>query len=129
MSPEADKPSWPLRRVLTQVTLADIVISPDTGPAWAVSMMPMLKIMLLSHAGIDSITKHWHNTVTLHADQARVPCWPCHLLHDSKESCQRVSGNGSDVGAACISDIGVEEVLGVIRSYMVQTQPLQLAAE
>ena len=116
MSSDLEKPSWPIRRVLTQVQQADIVVTPDTGPAWAVAKLPIPKIVLLSHAGLDSITKHWRNTVTLHADQARVPCWPCHLLHDSKESCQRVSGSKDDVGAACISDIGIERVLGAIRN-------------
>jgi ADP-heptose:LPS heptosyltransferase len=130
MSPDAEHPSWPIRRVLTQVQQADIVIAPDTGPAWAVAMHDMPKIMLISHAGAESITKHWRNTVTLHADQARVPCWPCHLLHDTKESCQRVSGSKDDVGAACISDIGVERVLGTIRSVVSHQQPrLAIAAE
>ena len=78
--------------------------------------------MLISHAGADSITKHWRNTVTLHADQARVPCGPCHLLHDSKESCQRVSGSKDDVGAACVSDVGVERVLGAIRNTETKRQ-------
>jgi ADP-heptose:LPS heptosyltransferase len=118
MSPDMTAPSWPIRRVLTQVQAADIVVTPDTGPAWAVAMHTMPKIVMISHAGFDSITKHWVNTTTLHADQARVPCWPCHLLHDSKESCQRVSGSKDDVGAACISDIGVEQVLGAINSFV-----------
>jgi len=131
MSPETVNPSWPIRRVLTQVQQADIVVAPDTGPAWAVAYHDMAKIVLVSHAGADSITKHWRNTVTLHADQARVPCWPCHLLHDSKESCQRVSGSNDEVGAACISDIGVERVLGAIRDTAITEvkSPLQLAAE
>jgi FkbM family methyltransferase len=130
MSPDAGQPSWPIRRVLTQVQQANIVIAPDTGPAWAVAMHDMPKIMLISHAGADSITKHWRNTVTLHADQARVPCWPCHLLHDTKESCQRVSGSKDDVGAACISDIGIERVLSAIRSAAAIVNPrLAIAAE
>ena len=125
MSADIEHPSWPIRRVLTQVQQADIVIAPDTGPAWAVAMHAMPKIMLISHAGADSITKHWRNTVTLHADPSRVPCWPCHLLHDSKESCQRVSGSKDDVGAACISDIGVEQILNAISDAVIDERTRQ----
>src|SRR5271156_894210 len=47
--------SWTLRRSLTQTLLADLVITPDTGMAWAASMEPMPKIVLLSHASLDNI--------------------------------------------------------------------------
>lgn len=100
---------WGIRRSLTQALMCDLVISPDTGPAWACAFEPMPKIIMVSHASPENITKHWYNTVTLHADQYRVPCWPCHRLHDNISTCTPNSFDGK--GAACISDISVEKLL------------------
>ena len=76
--------------------------------------MPMPKIVLLSHASPTNITKHWVNTITLHADQARVPCWPCHQLHETPETC--VKAEKADA-AACITDIHDTVVLDHIRQW------------
>lgn len=135
LSTSLDKPNWPIRRSLTQVQLADLVISPDTGPAWAVAMHDMPKIIMVSHASPENITKHWRNTITLHADSERVPCWPCHMLHDTRESCERISGRKNELGAACISDIPVDTVVNTVRGLLDsrtalhQIEPQQLAAE
>lgn len=106
------EPTWPIRRVLTQAQACDLVIGPDTGPMWAVAMLDMPKLVLLSHASPENITKHWLNTTTLHADPARVGCWPCHQLHDDASTC---TPNAENNGAACISDISVETI--VERAY------------
>lgn len=108
MSPSFENETWPIRRVLTMAQACDLVVGPDTGPMWAVSMHEMPKVMLLSHASADNITKRWVNTTTLHADPARVPCWPCHRLIDVPEHC-RVNAEGN--GAACISDVSVERLV------------------
>jgi ADP-heptose:LPS heptosyltransferase len=109
--------AWPIRRVLTQTMLADLVISPDTGPAWAVAMSAMPKIILLSHASPENITKHWRNTVTLHADQQRVSCWPCHKLHEGPHTCRP---NADNNGASCISDISVETIVSTADALLTQ---------
>lgn len=109
------RPNWPIRRVLSQTLAADLVIAPDTGPAWAVAYEDMPKIVMLSHASKENITKHWRNTVSLHADPSRVPCWPCHLLIDAPADCERLSGRSGGVGAACISDISVDDVMREVR--------------
>lgn len=99
---------WPIRRTLTMAMHCDLVIGPDTGVPWAVAFEKTPKIMMLSHASPTNITKHWVNTVTLHADPVRVPCNPCHKLHESAATCvQNKEGNG----AACISDISVETIV------------------
>ena len=100
--------NWPIRRSLAQAQACDLVIGPDTGVMWAVAMEAMPKIMLLSHASPENITKHWKNTVTLHADQGRVPCFSCHRLHDTVETCHL---NKDGTGVACISDISAEDIL------------------
>lgn len=102
---------WPLRTSLALALQADLVVTPDTGTAWAVAFEPMPKIVMVSHASVENITKHWINTTTLHADPDRVPCWPCHRLHDDSSTCVE---NKEKNGAACISDITVEKLVQVV---------------
>lgn len=111
ISESMDRQNWPIRRVLSLALASDLVIGPDTGPMWAAAFEPMPKILMLSHASPENISKHWINTTTLHADQARVPCWPCHQLHDTPSTC---TPNKEKNGAACMSDISVERLLTTI---------------
>lgn len=115
MSPSFDNETWPIRRVLTMATTCDLVIGPDTGPMWACSMLDMPKIMLVSHASPENITKYWHNTVTLTPDPSRVPCWPCHKLIDLPEHCRP---NAQGNGASCISDYSVERVVATAKELL-----------
>ena len=116
LSPDDSDPGgdkhWSIRRSLTQATAADLVITPDTGVSWATAMEAMPKIMLLSHASEENITKHWVNTTTLHADPNNVPCWPCHRLHNDIATCTPNKDGGH--AAACISDISVETIMGCV---------------
>jgi len=109
---EGGEKNWPIRRALALLQECDLVITVDTGPAWAVAMEPMPKIMMHSHASVENITKHWVNTVSLHADPKRVPCWPCHRLHNTPVTCVPNKDNN---GAACITDISVEELLSTAK--------------
>jgi ADP-heptose:LPS heptosyltransferase len=102
---------WPIRTSMTMALSADLVVTPDTGTAWAVAFEPMPKVVMVSHSSAENITKHWVNTITLHADPERVPCWPCHRLHDDPSTC-RVNKEGN--GAACISDISVEKLVSTV---------------
>lgn len=102
---------WPLRTSLAMALCADLVVTPDTGIAWAVAFEPMPKIVMVSHASAENITKHWINTTTLHASPDRVPCWPCHRLHDDPSTCVE---NKQKNGAACISDISVETLVQAV---------------
>jgi len=106
---------WPLRATLTAAQGADLVVTPDTGIAWAVAMERVPKVVMVSHASAENITKHWVNTTTLHADPNRVPCWPCHRLHDTIETCTPNRDQG--LAAACISDIGVDRILGAVEAH------------
>ena len=112
ISPDADNPTWPIRRSLAFAQHCDVVVGPDTGLMWSVAFEPMPKVMLLSHASPENITKHWINTTTLHADQARVPCWPCHRLHDGPDTCV---ANRENNGAACMTDIGTEAIMDAVK--------------
>lgn len=101
-----------VRRSLTLAQNASLVVTPDTGVAWAVAMEQMPKVVLHSHASVENIAKHWVNTTSLHADRTRVPCWPCHRLHNDPSTCVPNKDGGN--AAACISDISVEQVLTAI---------------
>lgn len=113
LSPENSDPGgdkhWSARRSLTQVVTSDIVVGPDTGLSWGASMEPMPKIVMVSHTSAENITKHWVNTVTLHADPDSVPCWPCHRLHNTIDTC--VPTKPGVQAAACMGDISVETLI------------------
>lgn len=115
LSPDPETPSWPVRRICATLQQCDIVVGPDTGPMWAVAMEEMPKVMLASHAGPTNVTKHWRNTTTLAADPERVPCFPCHRLNDSPATCVP---NASKNGAACISDISVDQILETVKEKL-----------
>ncbi len=109
ISVDEKNPAWPLRRTLTQAQTCDLVIGPDTGLMWGVAMKSIPKILMLGHASKKNITDHWVNTVTLQPNHDRVPCHPCHLLHDFPAFTCKVNEDKS--AAACISDISVEMIL------------------
>lgn len=104
---------WPLRAALTMAMEADCVVTPDTGMAWAVAFEEIPKIVMVSHASVENITKHWVNTTTLHADPYRVPCWPCHRLHDTEKTCTPNKDGGH--AAACISDISAQTIMEAVK--------------
>lgn len=115
---------WPIRRMLTLTRFCDLVIGPDTGPMWSVAMENVSKILLHSHASAGNITKHWVNTLSLHPDQRKVPCWPCHLLHDTNETCHEAQIQAGlrpsleDKGAACISSISVDMLVTAAKGML-----------
>lgn len=112
---------WSIRQALTMVQCLDILIGPDTGLMWAAAMDERIrKVVLLSHASPTNITKHWRNTVTLHADPLEVPCWPCHRLHRGPETCRAFRKD--DGAAACIASISPETLLrAVLTTTTVET--------
>jgi ADP-heptose:LPS heptosyltransferase len=105
-----------VRRSLTQVLFADLVVTPDTGFGWASAMEPMPKVVMVSHASADNITKHWRNTITLHADPAEIPCWPCHRLHDDMSTC--VPNKDLGKAAACMGDISTELIVSAVKAAL-----------
>lgn len=111
ISPDSEQPTWGMRRSLTQAIHCDVMVGPDTGPMWACAFEKTPKVLLLSHASVHNISTHWENTAVLHADPFRVPCWPCHRLHDDPSTCVPNSRNN---GAACTSDISVEAIVQAV---------------
>ena len=126
MSPDGSDPGghqhWGIRRSLTQALTGSLVVTPDTGAAWACAFEDMPKIVMTSHASPENITKHWKNCVTLHADPYRVPCSPCHRLHDDMSTCVPASKELSNV-AACMADISVASVMETIERQWIKPKP------
>lgn len=123
--PGAGGHSWSIRRMLTLAhSGCDLVIGPDSGIMWAVAMENIPKIVLHSHASVDNITKHWLNTISLHADQKKVPCSPCHLLHDTIDTCLEMQikagmkPSTEDIGSACIRSIDVQSLVTAVNSAL-----------
>jgi ADP-heptose:LPS heptosyltransferase len=106
---------WPIRRSLAQVQVCDLVVTPDTGPQWAVAQLPMPKIVLLSHSSAENITKYAVNTTSLEADRSRIPCFPCHRLHSDYSTC---TPNFDNDGPACITDLSVEAIVQAARLWL-----------
>jgi ADP-heptose:LPS heptosyltransferase len=106
---------WPVRRSLSQLLACDLVITPDTGAAWAVAFEPTPKIIMVSHASVDNITRHNVNTIALSADPDRVPCFSCHRLHNDPSTCvPNKDGNA----AACLSDLSVELIVTAAKAAL-----------
>jgi ADP-heptose:LPS heptosyltransferase len=115
IDPNREVTNWPIRRSLAQLRECDLVVTVDTGPMWAVAMLPIPKIVILSHASAENITKRFVNATTLIADQQRVPCWPCHRLHNDNTWCKP---NAENDGAACVSDVTVEAIVSTARAWL-----------
>lgn len=111
---------WPVRRSYAQLMQCDLVIGPDTGNMWAVAFEDMPKIVMLSHASEENITKYWKDTVALHADPQEVKCQFCHRLHDDPKTCLELSGRKADElnGAACMDNIKVETIIQTARRLL-----------
>lgn len=123
LSPDIADPgglqSWGVRRSITQSNLGSVVVTPDTGLAWAAAMEQTPKVVMVSHASDENITKHWVNTITLHADPNRVPCWPCHRLHNDLTTCTPAKDLG--ISAACMADISVDQIMTAVEKSLCAT--------
>ena len=79
---------WSLRRSIAFIALvADAVIGPESMVMNVAACYDKPKIVFLSHSDTDNLTKYWTNTVVLTPDRAIAPCYPCHQLHYTLESC------------------------------------------
>ncbi|MDE1766568.1 MAG: hypothetical protein KGI27_09920 [Thaumarchaeota archaeon] len=107
MIPQAGK--WGIRESLISTKYADLVIGPETMMTNAAGCFPTPKMVFLSHSSPENLTKYWENCVALEPTEA--PCWPCHQLHYTKESCpigvMRDTITGEELGQAPMCSMGV----------------------
>lgn len=102
----------PIREAIALALVADVVVGEETAILNAVAMEPMPKVVLLSHSTVENLTKHWVNTVSLSGD---VPCYPCHRIHQSFDTCVRDRASGT---AVCQAAIGASRVLAEIETAL-----------
>jgi len=74
----------PFRSSAIVASVADLVVTPETGLAWVAAGFKTSQIVLLSHSSVQNLTKHWANTVSI---LPTVPCAPCHQIHNTPMDC------------------------------------------
>jgi ADP-heptose:LPS heptosyltransferase len=78
---------WKIRESLLATKYANLVIGPETAITNASGCYDTPKIVLLSHSTKENLTKYFKNDYSLEPDVERAPCYPCHMLHYTRESC------------------------------------------
>jgi len=104
---------WSVRETLAFAEIADLVIGPETGVIASVAMRPVPKIIFMSHASVENLTKYWTNTISLEPEDC--DCYPCHQLHYGKEYCPRDEETGV---AVCQAKISVDATEAAIQTAM-----------
>lgn len=78
---------WSVRKSLVMTKYAHLVVGTETGLLVAAGTFSTPKIVMMSHASEENLTKYWQNCIPLHSDAA---CHPCHKLHYSLDTCPLV---------------------------------------
>lgn len=98
-----------IRDTLTMAQMCDMVVGPETGVLNAVGMeKDVEKILFLSHSSVENACRDWVNTKAVVAE---VPCYPCHQMHNSMDTCNR---DEESHGAACQAGISPKMVAAYI---------------
>lgn len=106
---------WPIRRSLTFVEFADVVVGPETGLLNAAAHLDVPKVIYLSHSSKENLTKHWKRTITLEPTPGTTPCFPCLRLHYNWDHCVQVKETAA---ALCASNIKPERVYQAITAAL-----------
>ena len=104
---------WSIRQVLAFAEHCEMVIGPETGVLNAVSMLPMPKIVFLSHSSHQNLTRDWVNTCAL--EPKDTPCYPCHRMHYTWEHCKQDEATGT---ALCQVNIDLERAWSAVESKL-----------
>lgn len=102
---------WSLREALAFAQIADLVVGQDTGLLNAVALEQMPKVVLLSIASAENLTKHWKNTIALQGD---APCFPCHRIHYVQHGWHHCNHDEAAGAALCQSTISVDQVMAAV---------------
>lgn len=79
---------WSLRKNLAILGMvADAVVGPESMALNVAACYDIPKITFLSHSTHTNLCQYWTNDFCLTPDVAVAPCYPCHQLHYSVESC------------------------------------------
>lgn len=93
---------WDIRDVMCMTNYVDLVVGPETGILNAAGCFDTKKLIFLSHSSCENLCKYFKNHFCLKPDQNIAPCYPCHQLHYSRESCPQ---------AGIINDLTGEKIV------------------
>jgi len=109
---------WPLRKTIAFISLvADVMFGPESMAMNVAACYNRPKILLLSHSNPTNLCKYWTNTQALEPDRTIAPCYPCHQLHYSLESCPQAEIRDKETGE--IVAAGPLCAMGAIDGYRV----------
>jgi ADP-heptose:LPS heptosyltransferase/predicted SAM-dependent methyltransferase len=103
---------WTIRETMSMLPHADLIIGAETGVLNAASMLPVPKIVTLSHSSVENLTKHWVNTVSL--TPKKTPCYPCHMMHYDWTACVK----GSLGVSLCQENIDIEDMWEAVQHIL-----------
>jgi ADP-heptose:LPS heptosyltransferase/predicted SAM-dependent methyltransferase len=113
---------WNIRQSLAFLEQCDMVIGPETGVLNAAALMPMKKIVFLSHSTVENLTRDWVNTTSLVPENT--PCYPCHMMHYGFETCapgyMEIDGEKMRVGALCQVNISVDQAWSEVMPFLLR---------
>lgn len=79
---------WSIRQSLAMVSEMDVVVGPESMIINASGCFDEVgKVPLLSHSTHENLCKYFKKDYCLAPDTSIAPCYPCHQLHYTRESC------------------------------------------
>jgi ADP-heptose:LPS heptosyltransferase len=123
-----DWTGFDIRKTLTFMDYADVVIGPETGVSNAAGMLPDThSILLCSHSNPNKVSKHFVNHTDLEPEGLN--CYPCHVLHThSSDNCYKIDlreimEDPSDedkplMTAACTIAIDADQIANAIKEAL-----------
>ena len=100
---------WPIRKSMIMTKYSDLVVATETGVVAASACFDTPKVVMLSHASEENLTKHWKNAYPVY--DKGVQCQPCHQLHYTRESCPTDSSTGAPLCMARLKPGQVVEAM------------------
>lgn len=124
---------WSVRQSMAFLSVADLVIGPETGVLNAASMLEVPKIVFLSHSSVENLTRDWRQCISLVS--TTTPCYPCHQLHLNSDGWDkfcprtpRLDGAGQQRGVAhCQGEITPAQVWDAVRGVLDRQRDRQAA--
>lgn len=103
------------RQTILMASVCDLVVTPETGLAWATAGYENVRqLLFLSHSSDENLTRDWKNTLAF-VPEAR--CHPCHQIHYSLQDCplkkvDHLAGRGVvEEYPVCVAEMVPERIM------------------
>lgn len=118
---------YTIRQTMSLLEFVDIMIGPETGVMNAGSMLPIPKVVFLSHSTHDNLTRDWVNVMAIASQHTVCPgrgnndVPACHQMHYNWDYCKqyRSEGDPQDGTAQCQADIDGAAAWALIRRVII----------